>query len=66
MLKLGSSVTWEEAVEQVTGSKKISAAPMVNYFQPLMDYLIKENEKNNEEIGWPEDSWIPPTGINII
>ena len=62
MLKLGSSVTWEEAVQQLTGSK-ISSAPLVNYFQPLLDYLIEENKKNDEEIGWPEESWVPPTGI---
>jgi peptidyl-dipeptidase A len=61
MLKLGSSVKWEDALEQVTGSRKMSSGSLVRYFKPLLDYLAEENEKNGEVIGWPEYSWQPPT-----
>ena len=62
MLKLGSSVLWEDALEQVTGTRKMSSQSLVTYFKPLLDYLEQENTKNKEVIGWPDYSWEPPTG----
>ena len=63
MLKLGSSVTWEDALEQLTGTRKMSSASLVRYFKPLLEYLEEENKKNGETIGWPQYSWEPPTGL---
>ena len=60
MLKLGSSVIWEEALEKLTGSREMSSSSLVKYFQPLLDFLEEENTKNNEVIGWPDYSWQPP------
>jgi len=65
MLKLGSSVTWEDALEQVTGTRKMSSASLVTYFKPLLDYLEDVNAENNEVIGWPEYSWQPPTDTRV-
>ena len=62
MLKLGSSVQWEDALEQVTGTRKMSSASLVRYFKPLLDHLEDVNSQNEEGIGWPEYSWQPPTG----
>nr|CAB3219680.1 angiotensin-converting enzyme-like [Phallusia mammillata] len=61
MLKLGSSVTWEDALEKMTGTREMSSASLVKYFQPLLDFLTEQNTKNNEVIGWPDYSWEPPT-----
>ncbi|XP_078487135.1 angiotensin-converting enzyme-like [Ciona intestinalis] len=61
MLRLGSSVTWEDALEQITGSREMTSASLVNYFTPLLDFLKEENKKNNDVVGWPDYSWEPPT-----
>lgn len=53
MLKLGSSVEWPTALEQVTGSRNISAKPMLEYFKKLHDWLEKENE--GHDIEWDMD-----------
>ena len=59
MLALGSSVPWPEALEKITGTREMSALPLVEYFEPLMTFLEEENMKNDETIGWPEADWMP-------
>ncbi|XP_070558526.1 angiotensin-converting enzyme-like [Ptychodera flava] len=68
MLKLGSSLPWPEAMEAITGQRDMSAEPLMEFFEPLIDWLKAENEKNGDIIGWdlnwrpPEDHWTePPT-----
>ncbi|ESO94197.1 hypothetical protein LOTGIDRAFT_118685, partial [Lottia gigantea] len=53
MLKLGSSKPWPEAMKMVTGSTKMDASALMEYFQPLIDWLKKENE--GEDLGWDEN-----------
>ncbi|XP_009575318.1 PREDICTED: angiotensin-converting enzyme-like [Fulmarus glacialis] len=60
-LKLGFSKPWPEAMELITGQPNMSADALVSYFEPLMTWLVKENEKNREVLGWPEYSWTPYT-----
>lgn len=62
MLRLGSSLQWPEALQMIAGTTEMSSQSLVNYFQPLLDYLADENTKNNDVIGWPDYSWQPPTG----
>ena len=64
MLKLGSSKSWEEALEQLTGTREMNSSALVEYFDELLVYLKDQNRKNGDVIGWPEDSWIPPTSEN--
>ncbi|XP_072016666.1 angiotensin-converting enzyme-like [Amphiura filiformis] len=59
MLKLGSSVPWPVAMEKITGQRQMSAKSLVKYFEPLMEFLEKENAKSNETIGWPNTEWKP-------
>uniref|UniRef100_H2YVV0 Angiotensin-converting enzyme n=1 Tax=Ciona savignyi TaxID=51511 RepID=H2YVV0_CIOSA len=61
MLQLGSSVKWEDALEQITGSREMTSSSLVTYFQPLLTFLKTENAKNGDVVGWPEYSWQPPT-----
>ncbi|XP_072043034.1 angiotensin-converting enzyme-like [Amphiura filiformis] len=61
MLSLGSSVPWPDAMEKITGQREMSAEPLVKYFQPLMDWLEKENADMGETIGWPDSDWMPDT-----
>ncbi|XP_041460863.1 angiotensin-converting enzyme-like [Lytechinus variegatus] len=67
MLSKGSSHSWNEALEAMTGSKEMNATALVSYFQPLMEYLRKENERNNETLGWPEmyTPFDPSCGVRI-
>ncbi len=50
IMKIGSSVPWPETLEKITGCKSMSASALVEYFQPLIDWLKKENE--NDCFGW--------------
>ena len=59
MLQKGSMEPWPDALESVTGQRVMDARPIVRYFQPLMDYLIEENNKNGDIIGWPDTEWMP-------
>ncbi|NXX73935.1 ACE enzyme, partial [Urocolius indicus] len=60
-LKLGFSKPWPEAMELITGQPNMSADALMSYFEPLTTWLVKENEKNGEVLGWPEYSWTPYT-----
>lgn len=62
-LKLGFSKPWPEAMKLITGQPNMSADALMTYFQPLMTWLVKENEKNGEVLGWPEYSWTPYAGM---
>ena len=53
MLKLGKSKTWPYALEQMTGSKEMSVAPINEYFKPLQEWLVKERCSKKYKIGWP-------------
>ena len=35
MLRLGKSVTWQDALESLTGTREMSVLPMKRFFQPL-------------------------------
>ena len=50
MLAMGSSRPWPEALEAFTGTREISARPMVAYFQPLLGWLREQNR--GRQCGW--------------
>lgn len=52
MLEMGSSMPWQDAMEKITGQRTMDASGLLKYFQPLHDWLKKENEKTGEKIGW--------------
>lgn len=52
MLQLGSSKPWPDALEIMTGQRKLDISPMLEFFKPLEDWLIKENKQNEVTIGW--------------
>uniref|UniRef100_A0A663F7S2 Angiotensin-converting enzyme n=1 Tax=Aquila chrysaetos chrysaetos TaxID=223781 RepID=A0A663F7S2_AQUCH len=62
-LKLGFSKPWPKAMEVITGQPNMSADALMSYFEPLMTWLVEENKKNGEVLGWPEYSWTPYTGM---
>ncbi len=50
MLAMGSSRPWPEALEAFTGTREMSAEPMLAYFAPLMAWLEEQNQ--GRECGW--------------
>jgi peptidyl-dipeptidase A len=50
MLELGRSKPWPETLKVMTGTDKADASAIVEYFQPLMDWLKEQNKGQKE--GW--------------
>eukprot|EP00064_Thunnus_orientalis_P006861 superscaffoldBa00000734_g6880 len=61
VMKQGFSKPWPEALTMITGAPKMSAQPLMQYFQPLIQWLEAENDRNNDVRGWPEYDWKPST-----
>jgi peptidyl-dipeptidase A len=53
MLSLGASEPWQDALEKLTGSRDIDAGAIVEYFQPLMQWLEEQNK--GQQCGWQGD-----------
>ena len=56
MLSMGKSKPWPFALEKMTGTQKMSVAPLKEYFQPLQEWLVKERCSKGYKIGWPGQS----------
>lgn len=52
MLSMGSSRPWPDAMEAITGQRKMDASGLLEYFKPLHEWLEQENKKNGVFIGW--------------
>uniref|UniRef100_A0A5F8GD19 Angiotensin-converting enzyme n=1 Tax=Monodelphis domestica TaxID=13616 RepID=A0A5F8GD19_MONDO len=61
-MKLGLSQPWPEAMKLITGQPNMSATAIMNYFQPLLDWLITKNKEQGETLGWPQYDWTPYSG----
>ncbi|XP_074594632.1 angiotensin-converting enzyme-like [Brevipalpus obovatus] len=55
ILSRGSSEPWMEALKLMTGSEtgKMDAGPLLEYFEPLMEYM--RSETSEDLIGWESD-----------
>jgi peptidyl-dipeptidase A len=50
MLALGRSKPWQDALEKLTGTRQMDASAIVEYFEPLMQWLGEQNR--SRECGW--------------
>ncbi len=50
MLKLGRSRPWPDALETMTGGRRMDATAIIDYYKPLTDWLIEQNK--GESCGW--------------
>ena len=50
MLEMGASKPWPDALEVFTGTREMSAKPMLEYFAPLLKWLNEQNK--GETAGW--------------
>ncbi|XP_074652367.1 angiotensin-converting enzyme-like isoform X2 [Tubulanus polymorphus] len=54
MLKLGSSVPWQQAMKKLTGSEKMDAQPLIEYFQPINEWLRSEQIRLKYRTVWTD------------
>jgi peptidyl-dipeptidase A len=50
MLQLGASRPWPEALATLTGQRQMDATALLDYFQPLMVWLERQNK--GAPVGW--------------
>ena len=55
MLRLGSSKPWPEAMEILTGQRKMDATAILDYFKPLSDWLKDQNDILGDTVGWTDE-----------
>ena len=49
-MAMGESLPWQDAFENLTGSRKLSGRSILNYYAPLKDWLDEQNK--NRTCGW--------------
>jgi peptidyl-dipeptidase A len=54
MLALGQSKPWPGALKAMTGEDRADASAIIEYFQPLIDWLKEQNK--GEKTGWSESA----------
>lgn len=52
MLEMGQSQPWPKALAVVTGSEKMDANAVLDYFAPLQVWLNEQNKQANRQCGW--------------
>ena len=52
-MAMGQSLPWQDAFENLTGSRQLSGKSIMNYYAPLKEWLDKENK--NRTCGWSEE-----------
>lgn len=50
MLARGASEPWQDTMQKLTGTRRMDAAAISEYFQPLMGWLTEQNK--NRQCGW--------------
>lgn len=50
MLALGSSKPWPDALEAMTGERQMDGSALIEYFEPLMEWLGQQNK--SRQCGW--------------
>jgi peptidyl-dipeptidase A len=50
MLAAGASRPWPDTLEQLTGTRRMDAAAIIEYFQPLEQWLAEQNR--GQRCGW--------------
>uniref|UniRef100_A0A915EDX7 EB domain-containing protein n=1 Tax=Ditylenchus dipsaci TaxID=166011 RepID=A0A915EDX7_9BILA len=49
-LARGASISWVDAFEEMTGSRKLDAGPLLQYYEPLISWLQNINQHEQNEI----------------
>lgn len=57
MLERGASQPWQKTLKEMTGSERMDASAMLEYFAPLQDWLKQQNE--GRTCGWQASAAVP-------
>jgi peptidyl-dipeptidase A len=60
MLARGASQPWPATLKQLTGSERMDAGPVLEYFSPLQDWLKQQNA--GQACGWNPNPGQSPKG----
>ena len=60
MLKLGASRPWPDALEKLTGTRSLDASVLREYFRPLERWLVEDNERHGQHVGWEDEGLLLP------
>ena len=52
-MAMGQSLPWQDAFENLTGSRQLNGKSIMNYYAPLKEWLDEENK--NRTCGWSEE-----------
>ncbi|XP_064108972.1 angiotensin-converting enzyme-like [Macrobrachium nipponense] len=52
VMSRGSSMKWPEFLEALSGTRRLNAQPLLEYFAPLQRWMSQEAEKLNMSKGW--------------
>uniref|UniRef100_H2Z6E0 Angiotensin-converting enzyme n=1 Tax=Ciona savignyi TaxID=51511 RepID=H2Z6E0_CIOSA len=52
MLEMGNSKHWEDILRKLSGSCHMDAGSTLRFFKPLTQWLVKENKRLGNKIGW--------------
>ncbi|XP_068201870.1 angiotensin-converting enzyme-like [Palaemon carinicauda] len=52
VMSKGSSIKWTEFLEDLAGTRRLNAQPLLEYFAPLERWLSQEVEEHNITKGW--------------
>ena len=58
MLSKGASQPWQQTMKELTGSEKMDASAVLEYFAPLQEWLKQQNE--GQTCGWQPAAPPPP------
>jgi len=64
MLELGASKPWPDALEKLTGGRKMSSEPILKFFAPLHQWLKETNEREGNIVGWT--SGVETYKLNLV
>ncbi|CAF3665561.1 unnamed protein product [Rotaria sp. Silwood1] len=52
MLDMGNSKSWPEVLQSLNGETKLDSGAILDFFQPLYEWLKKENDARGYPVGW--------------
>ncbi|XP_076240177.1 angiotensin-converting enzyme Ance-3 isoform X2 [Calliopsis andreniformis] len=55
IMERGSSVPWQETLQEAIGEDRLDASALREYFRPLEDWLRTENLRTGDVVGWSYD-----------
>ncbi|XP_066581953.1 angiotensin-converting enzyme [Prorops nasuta] len=71
LMEKGSSMPWQDTLQEATGESRLDGSALREYFRPLEDWLRTENLRTGEIVGWSYDGdyckrSIETAGLQVI